>query len=107
MGDRDSFLARVRQAVAEGNRAGGAPPLPERGRTASQGAGPDPVTRFADELAAAGGRCHLVPDAASAVAAVVRLVQDRSARSVLLDASPFLDTLGLAEALTAAGLKLL
>ena len=27
----DAFLQRVRQAVAEGNRAGAAPPLPERG----------------------------------------------------------------------------
>ncbi len=40
---REVFLANVRQAVREGNRAGALPPLPERGTLGYQGAGDDPV----------------------------------------------------------------
>ena len=63
---RDSMLQQIRAAVREGNRAGDAAPLPERGGTAYQGAGDDPAARFQQELTAVGGQCHRVPDAAAA-----------------------------------------
>jgi L-lactate dehydrogenase complex protein LldG len=48
-----------------------------------------------------------VPDGAAAVAEVVRLVQARSARCVLLGGGAFIDTLPLAEALASAGVAVL
>jgi L-lactate utilization protein LutC len=104
--DRESFLQRVRQAVAEGNRAGGAPTLPERGNVGYQGGGGDPLARLRDEVAAAGGTAHLVADAAGAVAAVLEVVvRQRSARRVLLGDGAFLQSLGLEAKLSAQGVE--
>jgi L-lactate utilization protein LutC len=100
---RDAFLQRVRQAVAAGNRAGDALPLPERDSVGYQGAGPDPVVRFCQELTAAGGHPHLAADAEDAVRQVLALVQACSARRVLLGRGAFLDTLPLADRLRARG----
>lgn len=102
---REAFLDRVRHAVAEGNRAGGVPPLPDRAGVAYQGEGTDPASRFRDELAAAGGRCHLVGGAVEAVAVIVRLVQEHSARRVLLGDGPVVTGLPLTAALTAVGVE--
>ena len=63
---RDAFLERVRQAVAEGNRAGAAPALAARDGVGYQGAGADPVQRFCAELTAAGGWAYVVADACAA-----------------------------------------
>ena len=101
---RDAFLQRVRQAVAAGNRAGDAAPLPERGSVGYQGAGPDPVARFCQELTAAGGHLHLAADAEDAVRQVLALVQACSARRVLLGCGAFLDTLPLSDRLRAEGI---
>jgi L-lactate dehydrogenase complex protein LldG len=103
--DRDSFLHRVRQAVIDGNRAGIVPPLPERCSVGYQGAGPDPVARLRDEVVAAGGRAHLVPDADSAVATIVELVRSCAARRVLLGGGDFIDTLPLAPAMAVLGVE--
>jgi L-lactate utilization protein LutC len=105
MSERERFLERVRRAVAEGNRAGGAAALGPRGGAGYQGAGPDPVARFRDELAAAGGQAHLVAGAAGAVAAVVELVRGRAARRALLGGGAVVDSLPLAAALEAAGVE--
>jgi L-lactate dehydrogenase complex protein LldG len=94
-GARERFLKQVREAVAQGNRAGGVPPLPERGQVGYQGAGDDPVARFCREFAAAGGQTHVVADGPAAVARVLELVAARSAARVLLGTGPFLDTLDL------------
>jgi L-lactate utilization protein LutC len=102
---RDAFLQRVRQAVADGNRAGAAPPLPERGTIGYQGGGPDPVARFRDELSAAGGRLHVVADDAAAAARVLDLVAAAAARRALVGRGPVLDRLGLPERLLAAGVE--
>jgi L-lactate dehydrogenase complex protein LldG len=102
---RDAFLQRVRHAVAEGNRAGHAPALPARGGLGYQGAGPDPVARFVQELTAAGGVAHLVPDRAAAAAKVAELVRARGARRVLLGRGRVLDSLPLADVLARAGVE--
>src|SRR5262245_21506477 len=96
---RETFLARVRQAVAEGNRAGDAAPLPERGTLGYQGAGPDPVERFCGELTAAGGHPHRVADRAAAVRQVLELVRDSTARRILLGHGRFVDSLNLQDRL--------
>jgi L-lactate utilization protein LutC len=101
---RESFLTRVRRAVAEGNRAGSTAPLEARGRVGYQGADPEPALRFRDEFTAAGGRAHVVADPEAAAARVIELVQSKSARRILLGQGTFLDSLGLAARLGALGL---
>jgi L-lactate utilization protein LutC len=100
---RERMLQQVRQAVAEGNRAGHVLPLEPRGDVGYQGAGPDPVARFRDEFTAAGGQAHVVPDREAAVATVLSLIQARGARRILIGRGPFLDTLKLAEVLRGVG----
>jgi len=96
---RDAMLQRVRQAVADGNRAGAAVAMFGRGGTGYQGAGVDPVKRFCDELVAAGGHAHVVANANAAAARVLELVQAKSARRVLVGRGQVLDTLLLPQRL--------
>lgn len=104
-GDRDGFLKRVQQAVADGNRAGHTAALEPRGNVGYQGAGSDPAGRFAEMLAALGGHPHMVADAEAATAQVMDLVRARSPRRVLLGSGHFIDPLGLRDRLTAAGVE--
>ncbi len=103
--DRDHFLQQVRQAVAEGNRVGGAAELPARGGVGYQGAGADPVARFRDECSAAGGFVHLVADPTAAADAVPNLLRERSVRRALLGSGAVLDLLDLPKRLAAAGIE--
>jgi L-lactate utilization protein LutC len=103
--DRDLFLQRVRRAVADGNRAGGPPPLPMRGGVGYQGSGADPVARCRDECTAAGGRVHVVADPAAAADAAVNLLREHSVRRVLVGGGPVLDSLALPARLAAAGIE--
>jgi L-lactate utilization protein LutC len=102
---REEFLRKVGEAVVEGNHAGGAPGLPARGTVGYQGAGADLVSRFVQELTAAGGRAHVVHDGSTAVGVVLDLVRERGARRVLLGRGTFLDSLNLESALNAAGVE--
>lgn len=102
---RDLFLQRVRLAVAEGNRAGGAVALPERNGVGRQGAGDDPVARFRDECTAAGGFVHVVADPSAAGNVVMGLLRERAVRSVLLGSGTILDALDLPNRLRAAGVE--
>jgi L-lactate dehydrogenase complex protein LldG len=104
---REAFLGRVRAALAEGNRAGGAPPLPERGQVGYQGAGSDLVQRFSEQLAVAGGVAHVVNGEAQAVNKVLELTKQAGARRVLLGRGPHLDPLQLGPRLQTAGLEVL
>jgi L-lactate utilization protein LutC len=105
MTPRDQFLQRVRQAVALGNQAGQAPPLPERAPVGAPGADPDPVERFRTELEAAGGRFHLITTASAVLPTVLRLLQGWSARRILVGGGPLLERLALIPALQNAGLE--
>jgi L-lactate utilization protein LutC len=102
---REAFLQRVRRAVAEGNKAGRAAPLPARGNVGYQGGGPDPVSRFRDELAAAGVHAHVVVDRPAAVAKVLHILAERSARRCLLGRGDFIDVLPLRDKLCDQGLE--
>jgi L-lactate dehydrogenase complex protein LldG len=104
---REQMLQRIREAVAAGNRAGGAPALPERGTVGYQGAGSDPVACFRQALAAAGGQLHVVADGAAAVTVVLDLVRQHAARRVLLGRGDVLAALPLAEALAEARVEVL
>ncbi len=102
---RDHFLQTVRRAVAEGNRAGQVPAHPPRGEVGYQGAGPDPLARFCQELSAAGGQPHVVAERDAATAKVIELVKGCAARRVLLGRGRVLDSLRLGEPLHVAGVE--
>src|SRR5262249_14994132 len=100
-----SFMRRVRPAGGEGNRAGGRPPLPDRGHVGYQGGGPAPGARLGGGGVAAGGQIHPARGAAGAAGTGVRPGRARSARRVLLGDGAFLETLGLEGPLAEAGLE--
>jgi L-lactate utilization protein LutC len=102
-GEREKFLKRVREAVAQGNMAGAAVAPGPRNGVGYQGAGKDPVHRFGQELAAAGGQFHVVRDAKSATSCVTGLVRARNAKRVLLGGGTLVASLGLADELTERG----
>jgi L-lactate dehydrogenase complex protein LldG len=100
---RETFLQGIRQAVAEGNRLGGAASLLPRGSTGYQGAGTDSVARFCAELTAAGGQAHVVPDVGTACTRVLELAQATAAKRVLLGRGTVLDQLLLPQRLGERG----
>jgi L-lactate dehydrogenase complex protein LldG len=100
---RESFLQRVRQSVAEGNRAGATTPLENRGTIGYQGAGPDAVRCFQDALIAAGGRPHIAPNGEAAVTLIRDLTRSRSGQRILLGRARVLDSLDLANVLKNEG----
>jgi L-lactate dehydrogenase complex protein LldG len=104
---RDAFLQAVNRALHEGNRPGAGADLPARGHAGYQGAGPDALARFRDELTASGGHPYLAADAGAAAAQLVELVQGRTPRQVLLGRGSFIDTLGLTDRLRALGIDVL
>jgi L-lactate utilization protein LutC len=91
--------------VNDGNRAGVAPDLPNRGNTGYQGATVDPVACFRDQLALAGGVLHLASDAEKAAEVVIELLQARHARKILLGRGQVLDTLKLQPKLEPQGIQ--
>ncbi len=103
--DRDRFLANVRSAVTAGNKVGGAPPLPDRSGVGYQGAGTDPVGRFAAELSAAGGVCRVVSDQLAAVEAVLQIVAAKAARHVIVGNGAVIDGLDLQRRLRDSGIR--
>jgi L-lactate utilization protein LutC len=105
---REQMLQRIREAVREGNRAGGsAPQIPERGQVGYQGAGADPVERFREAFTAAGGQLHVVADCAAAAEAILDLVRSRSIRRVLVGRGEVLESVPIVEPLRAAGIEIL
>ncbi len=107
MSARETFLQRVRQAVVQGNQAGAAPRLPERGGVGYQGGGPDPVARFCTELAAAGGKSYVVADRTAAWRTVQSIIQSHNARKILLSRGGVVERLELATRLKETGLEVL
>ena len=93
---RDAFLGRVRQAVAEGNRAGGTPPLPRAAASATRGPGRTPSPGCATNSPPPAGSLHVVEDEAKAVSWIRVLLEERNARRVLIGSGPYLDRLDLA-----------
>jgi L-lactate dehydrogenase complex protein LldG len=101
------MLQCIREAVIEGNRAGGSTAdAPERGQIGYQGAGADPLVRFCAELTAAGGKPHVVADGAAAARTILDLVCSRSIRRLLLGHGEVLDSLAIVESLKAAGVEI-
>src|SRR5581483_8530368 len=100
---RSEMLTHIRAALAAGNRAGQAAALEQRGTVGYQGAGHDLAEHFAAALAAAGGCCHRVSSAAEATVTVLRLLQERDARPVLLGRGSYIDSLDLEDALRSCG----
>jgi L-lactate dehydrogenase complex protein LldG len=104
MTPREAFLQTVKQAVVEGNRAGATPPLPERSSVGYQGAGADPVQRFCQELAAAGGKGYVAEDREAVVHTIQSILQAHNARKILLSRGGVIDRLGIPAKLKELGL---
>lgn len=105
MANRSEFLDRVRQAVQQGNRVGQAAPLPARGQVGYQGAGPDALVRFRDQLSSAGGFPWFVSSGQAAADTILQIVEKKGGQKVLLTRGSFLDRLGLEERLKGNGLE--
>jgi L-lactate utilization protein LutC len=103
MSDREAFLKRVGNAVMEGNQAGKAPPLPERNGVGYQGGGADPVQRFSEMLAVAGGQFVRAANTQQAEANVLLHIKRLNVRRVLLGCEPVLERLGFARTLREQG----
>ena len=104
---RDAFLQRVKDAVAEGNRAGAAPKLPERSGVGYQGAGVDPVQRFCKELEAAGGKGYVAADTIAVVHTIQSILQTHNARKILLSRGGVIDRLGIPAKLRDLGMDVM
>jgi L-lactate dehydrogenase complex protein LldG len=100
---REAILQSVRQALRAGNRPGEAAVIEPRGSIGYQGAEPDPVSRFCQELTATGGHAHVVSDRQAAIACTLELVKASTARRILLGPGNFIDSLNLPEHLAALG----
>lgn len=105
MSSRETFLQRVRQAVAEGNQAGAAPALPERKGVGYQGAGPNPVERFCAELTAAGGKGYVVADRDEIWRTIQTILGSLQARRVVVSRGGLVDRLDLPIKLKDAGME--
>jgi L-lactate dehydrogenase complex protein LldG len=104
---RDAFFAYVRQAVRVGNRPGEGAGIPDRDRIGYQGGGADPVACFREEFTKAGGFFHLVPDPDSAARKAVEIIQQKSAKRVLVGSCPMLHRLSLPSQLNEAAIELI
>jgi L-lactate dehydrogenase complex protein LldG len=106
MSDREAFLKHVGAAVREGNQAGKAPPLPERDAVGYQGAGPDPVQRFSEMLAVAGGKLVQAASAQQVNSSVLQHLKRLNVRRVLLGCESILARLKIAETIRNHGCEL-
>jgi L-lactate utilization protein LutC len=104
MTGRDAFLQRVKRAVAEGNRAGAAQKLPEPSGVGYQGAGPDPMQRFCQELAVAGGKAYVAADGKAVMHTIQSIVQAHNARKLLLSRGGLIEQMNLPAKLKQLGL---
>lgn len=95
MSSRESFLARVRQAVKDGNRAGHSALLPERGTVGYQGAGADPLATFVERCRGMGAFPAVVASVDELKAKIVAVLDAKKARKVLLGRGKVMDDLAL------------
>jgi L-lactate utilization protein LutC len=100
---REAILQNVRQALRGGNRPGQTAAIESRGPIGYQGAEPDPVSRFRQELTATGGYADVVPDRQAALARALEMAKAASARRVLIGPGALIDSLNLPEELAALG----
>jgi L-lactate dehydrogenase complex protein LldG len=105
MNTRAAFLQRVRQAVTEGNRPGQTHDLPARGSLGYQGAGPDPLARFCEELKNAGGFPHVANDADQAWQIIRELIDAKQARKIVIGEGGVIERLGIADRLRPLNLE--
>ncbi len=96
MTPRDAFLEHVRRAVVDGNRAGMAAALPDRRGLGHQGAAPDSVARFCDELRSAGGHPHVAADSDAAWLIIREVIEAKKARKIMIGEGGVIARLGLA-----------
>jgi L-lactate dehydrogenase complex protein LldG len=95
MSSRETFLARVRQAVKDGNRTGAAAPLPERGPIGYQGGGADPLKTFVAMCQAMGARPTVVTSRAELLEKIAVVLEMKKAKKVLVGRGPVMARLAI------------
>ncbi|MCS7167698.1 MAG: LUD domain-containing protein [Gemmatales bacterium] len=105
---RTHMLARIREAVRQGNHYGVAPEPGPRGSLGYQGTGADDrVEAFARSLRRAGGHFHRIRAISDAPRVIIPILENAHARRVGISAEPiFEEPLFLAKRLRAFGLEL-
>lgn len=103
--NRDEFLTRVRQAVSAGESYRPHVRHDVPAGVGYIGAGPDPVARLVDEIAAVGGQPRIVNDMQAARQALAEIVEPLGPKSALCWQHPVLDRLGLAPFLAERGIE--
>ena len=96
MSTREAFLAKVRTAVAEGNRAGNIPGHPGRSKVGYQGAGGDPVSKFCTEFTLAGGFPFVAEDDNAAWRKIEEIIRRHDAKNIVIGVGEVMDRLNLA-----------
>ncbi|MFO0866467.1 MAG: lactate utilization protein [Gemmataceae bacterium] len=95
MSTREAFLAKVRTAVAEGNRAGTVPSHPGRSKVGYQGAGGDPVSKFCTEFTLAGGFSFVAEDDDAAWRKIEEIIRRHDAKNIVIGVGEVMDRLNL------------
>ena len=103
MSNASGFLARVAAAVRAGNRYRETTRATIEPGVGYLGAGPDPVSRFMDELRGVGASADSIGSLGQLETAVRELVARFSVRYALLNSSPLLDRLNLRDLLRGCG----
>jgi L-lactate dehydrogenase complex protein LldG len=101
---REAFMKRVRDAAAAG-RAYRVHPSDFPADAGYQGAGDDPVDRFATEATEVGGKVHVVANLAEAAGKLREILDTVAPQSALCWEHDVLDRMGLPEILTDKGIE--
>jgi len=103
MSARETFLARVRQAVKDGNRTGAAAPPPERGTVGYQGGGANLLATFVDMCRAMGAFPTVVASRAELIEKIATVLDAKNARKILVGRGKVMDDLALGAWVQATG----
>ncbi len=107
MSAREAFLARVRKATLDGNTAGAAAPLPERGAVGYLGGGSDLLATFLEHAKMMGMKPAVVGSREELLAKIAEVLDAKNARRILLGRGPTIDLLNLEPWLAAAGREII
>lgn len=103
MSSRDAFLSRVRQAVKDGNQAGDAAPIPERGDIGYQGGGDDRLATFLDRARGMGMSAEVVTSRDELLTKIDAVLVARNARQILVGRGSAIELLNLSTWIESSG----
>ena len=104
--NRDQFMTRLRNAAAAGRKYRLRVDVSIERSSGYVGGGVDPIERFASQATVAGGQVDVVADAAAAVARLLEICQQYSARNCVAWDHPLLERWNVRAALAARGVEM-